>query len=71
MRFLFGAAGAGRAGSRLCFSGPPFWKQLFLLDCALRQLSKYETWSSRVHENQQAESRESIKLARKVIPDVG
>jgi hypothetical protein len=59
------------SGSRLCFSGPPSWKQLFLLDCALRQLSQYETWSSRVRGFQQAESRESIKLAREVIPDVG
>jgi hypothetical protein len=59
------------SGSRLCFSGAPFWKQLFLLDCALCQLSHYEEWSTRLDGSQQRESRESITLARKVIPDAG
>jgi hypothetical protein len=44
---------------------------LFLLDCALRQLSRYEEWSGRLHSSQQRESQESIELARMVIPDVG
>jgi len=58
-------------GNRLCFSGPHFWKQLFLLNCALRQLSHYEEWSGRLLGTQQRESRESITLARRLIPDVG
>ena len=59
------------SGSRLCFSGAPFWKQLFLLDCALGQLSRYEEWSTRLDGSRQRESRDSITLARKLIPDVG
>ena len=52
------------SGNGLCFGGPPFWKQLFLLDCTLGQLSHYEEWSSRLRESQQPESRAAIALAR-------
>jgi hypothetical protein len=68
---LTAARDAIASGSRLCFSGPVSWKQLFLLDCALHQLSHYEEWSHQVPKSQERDSREAIRLAREAIPDVG
>ncbi len=53
-----------------CFGGPPYWRQLLLLDLAMNDLSHFERWSGKLGDFEREQATEEITQYRASISRV-
>ena len=56
------------SGSKECFSGPMFWKQLLEIDLALDDLEHFQSWRSILDDLQQEQADEFIRKYAEAYP---